>query len=117
MLGGFLGEGISIAVGRVIKVRLIGVQRRVLVEPINCAVKRVRAALADYVDLTAGGAAEAGVIVGDTYPKLVGAFDSDGNDGDLVTASGDDVIGDVDAVEIEGVLVAAGAGNSTARVA
>src|SRR5882724_10645140 len=79
--------------------------------------KRVGAALANYVDLTTGGAAEAGIIVGDTYAKLVGAFDSDGNDWDLVTASGDHVIGDVDAVEIEGVLVAPSASDSATGVA
>src|SRR5437764_7290706 len=86
-------------------------------EPINCAMERIAAALADYIDLTAGSAAEAGVVVGDADAKLISTFDTDGNDRGLVAAASDHVVSDVYAVEIEGVLVAARAGDGAARIA
>src|SRR5579864_1093933 len=77
----------------------------------------VGAALTDDVDLAAFGPAERSIVVGDANAELRYVFNADGNDGRLVAAAGDDVVGDVDAVKIENVLVAARAGDSAAAIA
>src|SRR5579872_517215 len=77
----------------------------------------VGAALADDVDLATFRPAERSVVIGDANAELRYVFNADGNDGRLVAAAGDDVVGDVDAVEIENVLVAAGAGDRAAAIA
>ena len=41
----------------------VGVQRRILVVPVDCAMIRVRATLADDIDLAALGAPEGGVVI------------------------------------------------------
>src|SRR6266566_3114320 len=86
-------------------------------EPVAGTVKAIGAALAYDIDLPAGGAAEADVVVGYADAELIGSFNANGNDRDLIAAPSNDVICDIDAVEIESVLVAARAGNRTARVA
>src|SRR5580704_11421478 len=77
----------------------------------------VCAALADDVDLAAFGTTEGSIVIGDANAELRNVFNTDGNDGCLIAAAGDDVVGDVYAVEIENVLVAARAGDRAATVA
>src|SRR5580704_2478426 len=77
----------------------------------------VRAALADDIDLAAFGPTERSVVVRDANAELRDVFNADGNDGCLIAAAGDYVVGDIDAVEIENVLVAARAGDRAAAIA
>src|ERR1700704_6341814 len=78
--------------------------------------KSVRPALANNVNLAARGTTETGVIVRYSDAEFVGGFDTDGDDRNLIAATGDDIIGDINSVEIECVLIAASAGNRTTRV-
>ena len=117
MRGRFLGKSVSIAIWGVIVVPGVGVQRRILVEPVSGAVETVTSALADDVHLPAGRAQECNVFVGNFRAKLINAFHSNGNDGLLGSTARDDVIGDIDAVHDDAVLIATGAGNGAAVVA
>ena len=116
MLRRFGREVEPAAVGRVAVIPRIGVERGILMVPIYGAVIFVRAALADDVDLAALGTPERSIVIGDSNSELRNVFHADGNDRRLVTATCDDVVRDVDAVEIENVLVAARAGNRAAAV-
>src|SRR5579884_2960654 len=93
------------------------VEGGILVVPINGTVIVVCSRLADDVDLSAFGAAKRGIVIGDTDPELGNIFDADGNDGRLVSAARDNVIGDINAIEVESVLIAARAGDGAAAVA
>src|SRR6266850_4654074 len=118
MLRLFLGERSScVRVRSVAVVPGVGVQSGVLMEPIAGTMKSVGAALTDDVDLAAGGAAEASVVVGHANTELVGGFDANRNERDLVATTCDDVIRDVDTVEVEGILIAARAGDGAAGIA
>src|SRR5882724_2004025 len=95
----------------------VGVEGGVLVEPIDRAVKRVAAALAYDVDLAAGRTEEGGVLIRDLGAELIDAFHTDRDDGFLGAAAGDDIVGDVDAVHDDAVLIAACTGDGAAAVA
>src|SRR5580704_16173304 len=77
----------------------------------------VGATLADDVDLAAFGTTEGSIVIGDADAELRYVFNADGNDRGLIAAASDDVVGDVNAVEIENVLVAARAGDRAAAIA
>ena len=77
----------------------------------------VGAAVANQSDLAAGGAPERGVVVCHADAELIHAVHTHRNDRRLVGATGDDIICDVDAVQGDGVLVAACAGDGTAAIA
>src|SRR5256885_5214015 len=84
--------------------------------PISRTMESVRPALANDVDLAARGTSKTGVIVRYANTEFVGSFDTDGDDRNLIAATGDDVVGDINSVEIECVLIAARTGNCAARV-
>ena len=85
-------------------------------EPVGCAVIIIRAAVADQGDLASGGAAEGSVRVGYTDSELIHRIDPDGNDRLFVRAAGDNVICDVDAIQGNGVLIAARACDGAAAI-
>ena len=84
--------------------------------PVDASVETVRSALADHIDLAARRAPETGVVVGDADAELLDAVHADRNDRHLVAAARDDVVGDVDAIQIEGVLVTARTRNCAACI-
>jgi len=94
----------------------VSVERRVLVEPINGAVEGVCPALADNGDLPAGRPGKRSIFVGDFDAEFIDALDANRDDGLLRGASGNDVIGDVNAVDDRAVLVAARSGDRAAAI-
>ena len=94
----------------------VGVQGRILVIPIGVPMKTVSPAFADHIDLAARRAPEACIIVGYADAELFNGVHADRHDRHLVSSARDHVVGDVDAVEVESVLIAACASHSPARI-
>src|SRR6266705_5011772 len=117
MVRGLFGKRMTVPIGSVIKVPGIGIESRILVIPVSRAMKSIGSTFADDVNLSTLGAAKAGVVVGKADSEFIGGFHADWNNGYLVTGASNDVVSDIDAIEIECVLVAASSSNSSPGVA
>src|SRR2546425_3582860 len=117
MLLGFWSKGRSrIRVWCVVQVPLIGVQGRIVVEPVNRSMIAVSRGLVDKIYLPAGRAPKGGVVVCQADTKFLDFVHANGDYRGLLTPTRDHVIGDIDSVQVEGVLIAACPGNGSAGI-
>src|SRR5919108_6081077 len=85
--------------------------------PIDRPMEVVRAALTNDIDLSAFGTSEGSIVVGDSDAEFSHVLNANRNDRQLSSAPGDDVVSNIDAIEIEYILIAAGAGNGATAIA
>ncbi len=76
----------------------VGIQVVILMKPVGRTVILVCTTVANQSDLAARGAAEGSIGVCDADAELVDSIYTDGDDGSLVRAASDDVIGNIDTV-------------------